>query len=180
MELWNVDDIPTAGEVLPPALDPALRIAVAEVLQRFLPPSGRLLHLGAGSGATAAILARRFQGWWWQPVVPDAARIRSAQAWQARAAVPNLQSPWSAQAPWPESLNSLDVDAILVGPTAVADWPATAAIAKRVLAPGGLCVCMTTDPTAHAPCTLDDHWTLLHTVDVTAGGGVAVLEVRAT
>lgn len=180
VELWNVDDIPTAGEALAPALAPALRIAVAEVLQRFLPPSGRLLHLGADSGAAAAILARRFQGWWWQPVVPDAARMRSAQAWRARAAVPNLQLPWSMQAPWPESPNTLRADAILVGPTAVADWPANAALAHRILAPGGLCVCITSGPTSHASCASDDHWTLLHAVEATAGGGVAVLELRVT
>ncbi|MDT8439193.1 MAG: DUF938 domain-containing protein [Wenzhouxiangellaceae bacterium] len=43
------------------------RVPIADALARALPPTGRLLEIGSGTGQHACYCAARLHGWGWQP-----------------------------------------------------------------------------------------------------------------
>ncbi len=83
------------------------REAIAAELRRVLPPHGRVLELGSGTGEHVVHLARAFPALEWQPSDPDLEARASIRAWSAEARLPNLLGPlaydlrlpaWRAQA----------------------------------------------------------------------------------
>jgi SAM-dependent methyltransferase len=69
------------------------RDAIAEALRGVLPPTGRVLELGSGTGEHAIFLAAAFPTLEWQPSDPDPEARASIAAWSAEALVPNLLPP---------------------------------------------------------------------------------------
>lgn len=73
-----------------------------ETLADVLPPAGRVLELGSGTGQHAAAFAAAFPRLTWQPSDADAECRASIAAWCRHAALPNLEPPLA--------LNLLDAD----------------------------------------------------------------------
>lgn len=71
----------------------ANRDAIAAALRPVLPPAGRVLELGSGTGEHAIFLAAAFPGLEWQPSDPDPEARASIAAWSADARLPNLLPP---------------------------------------------------------------------------------------
>jgi SAM-dependent methyltransferase len=69
------------------------RDALAAALRRVLPPAGRVLELGSGTGEHAVFLAAAFPELEWQPSDPDPEARASVAAWSADARLPNLLPP---------------------------------------------------------------------------------------
>jgi SAM-dependent methyltransferase len=69
------------------------RTPLATVLARVLPPTGRVLELGSGTGEHAVHLARLFPALMFQPSDPDPVARASIAAWAREAALPNLLLP---------------------------------------------------------------------------------------
>jgi SAM-dependent methyltransferase len=131
------------------------RAPLAVALAAVLPPSGRVLEIGSGTGEHAVHLARCFPSLAFQPSDPDPAGRASIAAWAAEAALPNLLPPldldlrdpgWTSAVPPPSASpspkeGSSQVDAILcVNVLHVAPPGCVEALclgAARLLAPGG-------------------------------------------
>ncbi len=71
----------------------ANRDAIALALRTVLPPAGRVLELGSGTGEHAVFLAAAFPAIEWQPSDPDPEARASIAAWSAEARLPNLLPP---------------------------------------------------------------------------------------
>lgn len=71
----------------------ANRDALAAALRPLLPPAGRVLELGSGTGEHAIFLAAAFPALEWQPSDPDPEARASIAAWSADARLPNLLPP---------------------------------------------------------------------------------------
>ncbi len=101
------------------------REAIAEVLARELPESGQVLEIASGSGEHIVSFAVYFPALRWQPSDPDPAARASIAAWGAEAPPPNLLPPLDldASAPdWPVP----SADAIVcINMTHIAPWAAT-------------------------------------------------------
>jgi SAM-dependent methyltransferase len=69
------------------------RAPLAAALGGVLPPTGRVLELGSGTGEHAVHLARAFPALVFQPSDPDARARASIAAWAGEAALPNLLPP---------------------------------------------------------------------------------------
>ncbi len=69
------------------------RDAIAAALRSVLPPAGRVLELGSGTGEHAVFLAAAFAALEWQPSDPDPEARASIAAWSAEARLPNLLPP---------------------------------------------------------------------------------------
>ncbi|HEX9052139.1 MAG TPA: DUF938 domain-containing protein [Anaeromyxobacter sp.] len=69
------------------------RDAIATALRPVLPPTGRVLELGSGTGEHAVFLAAAFPALEWQPSDPDPEARASIAAWSAEARLPNLLPP---------------------------------------------------------------------------------------
>jgi hypothetical protein len=69
------------------------REAIAAALRPVLPPAGRVLELGSGTGEHAVFLAAEFPWLEWQPSDPDPEARASIAAWSADARLPNLLPP---------------------------------------------------------------------------------------
>jgi SAM-dependent methyltransferase len=69
------------------------RAPLAAALARVLPPRGRVLELGSGTGEHALHLARAFPALVFQPSDPDPEARASISAWAREAALPNLLPP---------------------------------------------------------------------------------------
>jgi SAM-dependent methyltransferase len=69
------------------------RDAVAAALRPVLPPTGRVLELGSGTGEHVVLLAAAFPALEWQPSDPDPEARASIAAWSAEARLPNLLPP---------------------------------------------------------------------------------------
>ncbi|HET8538767.1 MAG TPA: DUF938 domain-containing protein [Anaeromyxobacter sp.] len=69
------------------------RDALAAALRRVLPPTGRVLELGSGTGEHAVFLAAAFPALEWQPSDPDPEARASTAAWSSEARLPNLLPP---------------------------------------------------------------------------------------
>jgi SAM-dependent methyltransferase len=116
------------------------RDAIAAALRRVLPPTGRVLELGSGTGEHAVFLAAAFPALEWQPSDPDPEARASVAAWAADARLPNLLPPLAydllAEAWHHRPANAvLCVNVLHVAPPACAD--ALCRGAARVLPAGG-------------------------------------------
>lgn len=69
------------------------RAPLAAALRGVLPPTGRVLELGSGTGEHAVFLAAEFPALEWQPSDPDPEARDSIAAWAAEARLPNLRPP---------------------------------------------------------------------------------------
>lgn len=69
------------------------REAIAAALRDVLPPAGRVLELGSGTGEHAVFLAAAYPALEWQPSDPDPEARASVTAWAAEARLPNLLPP---------------------------------------------------------------------------------------
>jgi SAM-dependent methyltransferase len=116
------------------------RDAIAEALRDVLPPHGRVLELGSGTGEHVVLLARRFPALSWQPSDPDPEARASIRAWSDEARLPNLAPPLDYDLLLP-TWQGRPADALLcinvlhVSPPECAE--ALLAGAARVLPPGG-------------------------------------------
>lgn len=67
--------------------------AILATLRAVLPPEGRVLELGSGTGEHAVRFAAAFPALSWQPSDPDREARASIRAWSAEARLPNLRPP---------------------------------------------------------------------------------------
>ncbi|QLC24490.1 DUF938 domain-containing protein [Parasphingopyxis algicola] len=115
------------------------RDAIADVLRRILPETGRVLEVASGSGEHLVHFAALFPALEWQPSDPDPASRASIAAWTAEAGLPNIAPPLDLDAAakdWPVAA----ADAILcINMIHISPWAATEGLlagAGRVLDPG--------------------------------------------
>jgi hypothetical protein len=118
-------------------------------LQRWLPPTGRMLEIAAGTGQHAVHFAAGLPGWQWQPTDPDADALGSIAAWAAAQPAANLLLPPLQldvlATPWPVESNgeqaTVPWDAIFCANMLhIAPWACCAALmqgAARLLSPAG-------------------------------------------
>ena len=69
------------------------REPIAAALRGVLPPAGKVLELGSGTGEHAIFLAAAFPALEWQPSDPDPEARASIAAFAAEAGLPNLRAP---------------------------------------------------------------------------------------
>ena len=117
---------------------------IAEVLREVLPARGLVLEVASGTGEHVLYFAREFPKLLWQPSDPEAAALRSIEAWRAESGLFNLLPalPLDARAadwPVPEADAILCINMVHISPRA-----ATTGLlrgAGRLLAAGGpLCL----------------------------------------
>lgn len=118
------------------------REPIRETFLRYLPATGVILEVGAGTGEHAAALARALPGLSWHAGDPDAASRRSIAAWTAHEGLANMAAPhaldvsapdwWHAAAPF-DAIVSINM--IHIAPFAAAQG--LVAGAARHLKPGG-------------------------------------------
>ncbi|MEZ5891459.1 MAG: DUF938 domain-containing protein [Xanthobacteraceae bacterium] len=80
------------------------REPILAVLREFLPETGTVLEIAAGSGEHAVHFAKAFPALSWQPTDPDADARGSIDAWAAQEGVANLRPALlldAASADWP-------------------------------------------------------------------------------
>jgi|TARA_R100000501_G_scaffold17919_1_gene34865 hypothetical protein len=116
------------------------RQPIADVLEGFLPDSGRVLMVAEGSGEHAVYFARRFPHLQWLPTDRDEEALASIAAYRAAEKLDNLAAPTlldAASGAWP----SERVEAILcINMIHISPWSATIGLmegASRNLAGGG-------------------------------------------
>jgi SAM-dependent methyltransferase len=113
------------------------REPIAEVLQRELPLTGKVLEVASGSGEHCAFFAELFPGLVWQPTDPDPHALTSIASWcKGR---DNVLPPLpldAASAGWPVDA----ADAVLcINMAHISPWEATLGLvagAERLLASG--------------------------------------------
>lgn len=108
---------------------------ILEVLQRLLPPRGRMLELASGTGQHAAWFGAGLPGWTWHPTEVNSAALPTIAAWVQRAGVGNVHPPALldvTDATWPS-----DDEAA----TSAFDQPFDAVFCANLLhiAPWGVC-----------------------------------------
>jgi len=116
------------------------RDAILTVLARFLPPTGLVLEVAAGSGEHAVHCVAALPHLDWQPTNPDGRAIRSIDAHRAVARLANLRPAMhldAAAGEWPVA----DADAIVcINMIHIAPWSACEGLmagAARILPAGG-------------------------------------------
>ena len=107
------------------------REAIAKVLAKELPQSGRVLEVASGTGEHAVYFAQRNPALEWQPSDPDESALASIAAYRAEAALTNLQAPIrldaSATADWPQGA----FDAIVcINMVHISPWAASIGLFK--------------------------------------------------
>lgn len=114
------------------------RDAIADVLRRWLSPTGLVLEVASGTGEHATHFARAFPRVRWQPSDPDAEARASIEAWREEAGLSNLLPPIAldaSAAEWPPDR----ADAILcINMVHISPWATTLGLldgAARLLAP---------------------------------------------
>jgi SAM-dependent methyltransferase len=113
---------------------------IAEVLGQILPPTGRVLEIGSGSGQHAVWFASRFPSLVWQ-ASDRAQTLPSIRAWQEEAGLENLPAPVELDLfheEWP--VTEADV-IVCLNTIHIVAWPGVERLfagAGRILAPGGL------------------------------------------
>jgi hypothetical protein len=116
------------------------RLAIAEVLQEVLPPSGLILEIASGSGQHATFFAQTFPALTWQPSDVDPDARASIAAYRSEGGLPNLQAPLrldASEADWPIAR----ADAVVcINMIHISPWAACLGLlrgAARVLPPAG-------------------------------------------
>ncbi|MEN3971171.1 DUF938 domain-containing protein [Sphingomicrobium sp. XHP0235] len=113
--------------------------AIGDVLDAWLPPTGRVLETSSGTGEHALAFARRFADLEWQPSDCDPAALRSIAAWRT-GGPDNLRAPLLIDVrsdDWP--IASADV-LLSVNMAHIAPWEATRSLvehAANLLPDGG-------------------------------------------
>ena len=104
---------------------------IVTVLRDVLPAQGLVLEVASGTGEHALHFARAFPGLRWQPSDPDAAALRSIEAWRASAKLANLLPPVVLDAcspEWPVDA----ADAILcINMVHISPWTVTLGLLDR-------------------------------------------------
>jgi Protein of unknown function (DUF938) len=115
------------------------RQPIAEVLERWLPPSGLVLEIASGTGEHAVHFADRFPALEWQPSDIHADALSSIGAWREAAGLSNIREPLmiDAAAPdWPIDR----ADAVLsINMVHISPWESALGLldgAERLLGPG--------------------------------------------
>lgn len=117
---------------------------IRDVLKRWLPETGRVLEIAAGTGQHAVAFAAAFPGLDWIPSDPDAEARASIAAWSRAADLPNLHPPLALdvrdEAAWPTEavMAMLCINMVHISP-----WKATQAMlrgAERMVVSGGVLV----------------------------------------
>ncbi|HCH61488.1 MAG: hypothetical protein CL927_00515 [Deltaproteobacteria bacterium] len=170
MDLWNIEALFADGSPPPAVIGPSVRARLAVLFQRHLPPSGRLLHLEVGPGAAAAVLARRFRGWQFHPVVRDGQKRAEVEVWRGLAAVENLKAPRLDATDSTSSWTARCFDAVLVGPASLRRVQAVLPVARHVLEAGGICLVVLDADVVLTEGTLEAQWSQ---VDSDESGGCA-------
>lgn len=113
------------------------REAIAAILAKLLPASGRVLEIASGTGEHVAYFAERFPALTWQPSDPDPSALASIASWTQGFA--NIATPIAVDATeigWPVD----QIDALLcINMVHIAPWDATLGLmtgAASVLADG--------------------------------------------
>jgi SAM-dependent methyltransferase len=116
---------------------------ILEVLARVLPPRGRVLEIGSGTGQHVAHFAAALPGLTFQPSEMDVERHASIEAWAAAGHLSNVMPPLAidvTRRPWPVSV----ADAVVcINVIHIAPWDATVALmagAGAILPAGGVLV----------------------------------------
>ncbi|HSH06481.1 MAG TPA: DUF938 domain-containing protein [Burkholderiales bacterium] len=115
---------------------------ILEVLQRVLPPAGRVLEIASGSGEHAVYFARALHNLTWQPSDPDRAARESIRAWIAQEKVANVLAPIALDmmnARWPYMLDKVDA-VVCINMIHIAPWEACLGLlygCEQLLPPGG-------------------------------------------
>ena len=96
---------------------------IAEVLREVLPARGLVLEVASGTGEHVLHFAREFPKLLWQPSDPEAAALRSIEAWRAESGLFNLLPalPLDARAadwPVPEADAILCINMVHISPRA--------------------------------------------------------------
>ena len=78
------------------------RDPILSVLKDWLPPSGQLLEIAAGTGEHALAFAAAFPDLAWQPTDPDPEARASIAAWREEEGTPNLMPPLHLDVLMPE------------------------------------------------------------------------------
>lgn len=101
------------------------RDAIADVLEKVLPPTGKVLEVASGTGEHIVHFAQRFPQLVWQPSDYSGAALPSIAAWVAETGVTNVQPAVQLDAclpDWPVR----QADAILcINMIHIAPWAAT-------------------------------------------------------
>lgn len=118
------------------------RAPILEALRRWLPETGLLVEVAAGTGEHAAFLAPHFPALTWLPTDAEPAALASIAAWRAEAGAPNLSPPLRLDVcePWPVAEAAAVFCANMIH---IAPWDCARALmagAGRVLVPGGVLV----------------------------------------
>ncbi|EAQ29432.1 hypothetical protein NAP1_01630 [Erythrobacter sp. NAP1] len=102
------------------------REAIAEVLEKELPPSGRVLEVASGSGEHAVFFAGRFPQLEWQPSDFDREAIASILAYRSDYDGTNLPMPMVLDTQTESEWEIMGVDAIVcINMLHIAPWAAT-------------------------------------------------------
>lgn len=116
------------------------REPILDIVRTFLPATGRVLEIGAGSGQHAAFLAASFPRLEWLASDPEAAHLASIRAWAESEGADNVTAlPLDATrlGDWPQG----PLDAVLaINVIHISPWGVAEAIldgAARHLAAGG-------------------------------------------
>jgi len=135
---WRIGtDLPDGRQDAPSAA--RNRDPILGVLRRVLPPRGKVLEIGSGTGQHAVHFAAALPGLRWQPTDPDPALRASIAAWIAHAQAANVAPPLALDVeaqPWP--VDAADA-VVCINVLHVAPWrvvPALFAGAARVLPAG--------------------------------------------
>ena len=117
------------------------REPILAVLRDWLPASGLVLEIAAGSGEHALYFAEAFPDLTWQPTDPDEAALDSIEAWRATGALPNLRPALQLDAADPESWPVERAEAVVcINMIHIAPWAAAEGLvagAAKVLPVGG-------------------------------------------
>jgi SAM-dependent methyltransferase len=112
---------------------------IADVLEEWLPPSGKVLEVASGTGEHVLFFAESFPHLTWQPSDRDPLAVASIEAWRAVAGLDNIRPAVQLDAArWPEGMAA---DAILcINMAHISPWEATLGLldnAARLLPDGG-------------------------------------------